>query len=65
VTFEIARRHRFATDLARLPDGVTVHVLPSGEQSSAREQLRYRDTRRAARRVDTAYAASVDYLAAL
>ena len=65
VTFEIARRHRFATDLARLPDGVTVHVLPSGAQTSAREQLRYRDTRRTAGRVDTAYAAAVEYLAAL
>lgn len=30
VSFEIARRHRFASDLATLPDGVTVHVLPSG-----------------------------------
>lgn len=65
VTFEIARRHRFAADLARLPAGVTVHVLPSGEQSSGREQLRYRDTRRTARRVDVAHAASQAYLAAL
>lgn len=30
VSFEIARRHRFAHDLATLPQGVTVHVLPSG-----------------------------------
>ena len=64
VTFEIARRHRFAADMARLPDGVRVHVLPSGEASSAREQLRYRDTRRASRRVDVAYTASRNYLAA-
>jgi NTE family protein len=30
VSFEIARRHRFARDLAAVPEGVTVHVLPSG-----------------------------------
>lgn len=62
VAFEIARRHRFAADMARLPDGVTVHVLPSGERSSALSQLRYRDTRRAGRRVDVAYEASRAYL---
>ncbi len=65
VAFEIARRHRFAADLAHLPDGVTLHVLPSGEQSSAREQLRYRDTRRTSSRVEAAYVASRAYLAAL
>src|SRR3954453_16500996 len=32
VSFEIARRHRFAADLAALPDGVTLHVLPSGNE---------------------------------
>jgi len=62
VAFEIARRHRFAADMARLPDGVTVHVLPSGEQTSGLAQLRYRDTRRTTRRVDTAYEATRDYL---
>src|SRR5436853_550772 len=31
VAFEIARRHRFARDLATLPKGVTAHVLPTGE----------------------------------
>src|SRR4051812_31932372 len=31
VAFEIARRHRFSADLAALPPGVTVHVLPSGD----------------------------------
>ena len=65
VTFEIARRHRFAADMARLPDGVVVHVLPSGERSTGREQLRYRDTRRTSRRVDAAYDASRAYLAEL
>lgn len=65
VAFEIARRHRFTSDLARLPVGVTVHVLPSGEQSGALSQLRYRDTRRAGRRVESAYDASRAYLGRL
>ncbi len=31
VAFEIARRHRYTSDLAAVPDGVDVHVLPTGE----------------------------------
>jgi NTE family protein len=30
VAFEIARRHRFAHDIASLPEGVALHLLPSG-----------------------------------
>ncbi len=64
VAFEIARRHRFAADLAALPAGVTVHVLPSGDMAPGlREDLRYRDTARVAARVHGAYAASAAYLA--
>jgi NTE family protein len=47
VAFEIARRHRFLGDLERLPDDVTVHVLPTGQAEPPRfsdlSQLRYRD----------------------
>src|SRR5207245_345987 len=46
VAFEIARRHRFHTDLARVPDDVTVHVLPTGlprRRASTWSNLRYRD----------------------
>ena len=65
VAFEIARRHRFAQDLAELPEGVAVHVLPTGDASPGlREDLRYRDTSRVAARVETAYATSSAYLAA-
>ena len=32
VAFEIARRHRFAADMASLPRGVAVHVLPTGSE---------------------------------
>ena len=46
VAFEVARRHRFAADMASLPPGVAVHVLPTGAPERApdlRSQLRYRD----------------------
>ena len=63
VAFEIARRHRFATDMARLPDSVTVHVLPSGgEETKGLAQLRYRDTSKVATRVQRAYEATTAYL---
>ena len=50
VAFEVARRHRFAADMASLPAGVTAHVLPSPAtpRPSLREDLRYRDTARVA-----------------
>ncbi len=66
VAFEIARRHRFARDLATLPDGVALHVLPTGEpRRAARAQiseLNYRDFKAVARRIDRAYRASAEYL---
>ena len=30
MAFEVARRHRFANDLDSMPEGVTLHVLPTG-----------------------------------
>jgi len=66
VAFEIARRHRFATDMASLPAQVAVHVLPTGDEApQGLAQLRYRDTRRVGPRVDRAYDATAAYLAAL
>ena len=66
VAFEIARRHRFAADLAALPDGVTLHVLPSGEDAppSAGDlrNLRYRDLSGVAARIDRAHAAAGEHL---
>jgi NTE family protein len=65
VAFEIARRHRFARDMATVPDGVTVHVLPTGDEApTGMAQLRYRDARQVGRRVDRAHAATAAYLAA-
>src|SRR3954449_2291830 len=63
VAFEIARRHRFAADLAELPPGVTVHVLPSGDPSPpGTGNLRYRDFSGVADRIDRAHAAATAYL---
>jgi NTE family protein len=66
VAFEIARRHRFAADLAALPPEVTLHVLPSGESGppSAGDlrNLRYRDFSAVPHRIDRAHAAAGDYL---
>ena len=66
VAFEIARRHRFLGDLAALPEGVDVHVLPTGQQDPPRytdlSQLRYRDTSSAAARIAQAHEATARYL---
>jgi NTE family protein len=66
VAFEIARRHRFAADMAAVPPGVTVHVLPTGDAELPRptdlSALRYRDTARVVERIDLAYEASSAYL---
>jgi NTE family protein len=68
VAFEIARRHRFAGDMAALPAGVTVHVMPGGDVAAPRynelSNLRYRDFSQVARRITSAYEASRRYLAA-
>ncbi len=66
VAFEIARRHRFAADMAALPADVVAHVLPSGDEApQGMAQLRYRDVRRVGQRVDRAHAATVAYLAGI
>ena len=68
VAFEIARRHRFAADMADLPPEVTVHVLPSGsEPRSPRAELdprNYRRTGGVSARMDRAYDAGMRYLGA-
>jgi NTE family protein len=66
VAFEIARRHRFIGDLAALPEGVEVHVLPTGQQDPPRytdlSQFRYRDTAHVQERIARAGVASARYL---
>jgi NTE family protein len=67
VAFEIARRHRFARDMASLPDGVVAHVLPTGEPEpppyDSLGQLRYRNFRSVGRRMRLAHRATAAYLA--
>jgi NTE family protein len=68
VAFEVARRHRFSHDLTSLPEGVELHVLPTGGSAAPA----YNDlsaplrVRRLAgtvqRQIETAYAASLQYL---
>jgi len=68
VSFEISRRHRFHSDLARVRSDITVHVLPSGlpqRRAETWSNLRYRDIRRIARRAELAYDATREYLKAL
>ncbi|MDX6683665.1 MAG: hypothetical protein QOG94_3704 [Solirubrobacteraceae bacterium] len=68
VAFEIARRHRFLGDLAALPAGIELHVLPTGQRDPPRysdlSQLRYRDTSNVAERIARAHEASAAYLEA-
>jgi NTE family protein len=65
VAFEIARRHRYAADMASIPEHVTVHVLPVGVEPpryDSRAALKYRSTALVGARVDGAYEASLAYL---
>ncbi len=54
----IARRHRFKRDLASLPAGVEVMVLPTGEAPA----LRFNDLRHSDSLIAASYMASVAYL---
>jgi NTE family protein len=66
VAFEIARRHRFASDLAGLPDDVTVHVLPTGAavgRYNDPAKLRYDDLADAEQQIATSFSAAKEYLA--
>jgi NTE family protein len=66
VTFEVARRNRFVRELEAVPDGVTVHVLPTGDPSPPAyndlTQLRYRNFRGFDRRIAWARDATTAYL---
>jgi len=63
VSFEVARRHRFMRELAEIPDGVEVHVLPAaGTSPKDDSMLAFRDFNSVQRRIDATYAASRTYL---
>lgn len=69
VAFEISRRHRFHTDMEDLPEGVTIHVLPTGLDSHAKfndpSKLRYNHSASIRSGVDRAYHETMIYLSAL
>jgi NTE family protein len=65
VAFEIARRHRYTSTMAALPDDVSVHVLPTGRDPirfTDLRQYRYRDFSSVPDLVSAARAASAVYL---
>ena len=63
VSFEIARRHRFAREMGALPDGVEAHVLPARGTSSKDDSLfAHRDFSGVQHRIDKTYEASLAYL---
>jgi NTE family protein len=63
VAFEVARRHRFARDVASLPEGVELHVLPSGGALAKDDSLRsYRRLDTVRTRIAQARDASREYL---
>ena len=63
VAFEIARRHRFARDLAAVPDHVAVHILPYGGKQPGDSKLgSYRRMDLTHARIQSAYESSRQYL---
>lgn len=64
ISFEIARRHRFSTTMERLPDGIGVHLLPTGSPLAwdDRRQLKWKDTGGIEDRMKVAYEATSAYL---
>jgi NTE family protein len=64
VAFEIARRHRFARDMAAVPPDVQVHLLPTGALDVPWANLRYRSVAGIARRIEAAREATAAYLTA-
>ena len=63
VSFEIARRHRFAREMGSLPAEVHAHVLPAGGTSARDDSvLAHRDFSSVQHRIDRSYEASMAYL---
>jgi NTE family protein len=61
VAFEIARRHQFEEEFASLPQGIEVHVLPSGSTAPSLS-VRYRSTSGVQGRIAAAYDAASAFL---
>ncbi len=67
IAFEIARRHRFTTSVANLPQGIELHLLPSGNPVAFDDarQLRWRDVGATDELIRSGYRASLEYLEGL
>lgn len=65
ISLEIARRHRFASDVRTLPESVEFHMFPSGNPVNFddRRQLRWRDAAASDVLMAGAYEATSQYLA--
>jgi NTE family protein len=61
VAFEIARRHQFEEELANVPAGVGVHLLPTGSTAPALT-VRYRSVSGVRQRIEAAHEASSRFL---
>lgn len=64
IAFEIARRNRFATGVENLPEGVELHLLPSGNPVAFDDarQLKWRDVGSTSELIEAGYQASIEYL---
>lgn len=62
VAFEIARRHQLSDDLARVPPGVAIHLLPTGGQDGPAMSIRYRRAGGVVGRMELAHRATSAYL---
>ncbi|MEZ5096172.1 MAG: patatin-like phospholipase family protein [Nocardioides sp.] len=63
VSFEIARRHRFAREMAELPPDIEAHVLPTGGTSVKDDSLfAYRDFGGVPEKIEQTYQAALEYL---
>ncbi len=66
VAFEISRRHRFHRDMETLPDGVTIHVMPTGLDPHAKfndaSKLRYNHSSAIKNGIERAHIESARYL---
>lgn len=64
ISFEISRRHRFSETLQSLPEGVEVHVLPTGDPKSFNDLSQYREKAQGGveERIARSYEATSDYL---
>jgi NTE family protein len=64
ISFEVARRHRFAREITDVPRDVTVHVLPSGGPVPGDEKLgSYKRLEVTRQRIEQAQTATAAYLA--